>query len=539
MERAAVTSTFLRAPPFPGPPLRIAGATTSGGPVPEDTLQLLASARVGGAFWLQPAPLAQPGGMVVRCAPHEHDPAIAAAPPGIAPVIYPRRDVHCDAGPDPWSALAPAAGLVAHGDDEWVAIAALLGLPVSLLSDGQYGRVGDTTQALRESLAGELGRTTCRDPFTGEDTKLPALIAILADWRRQIEANRAIAAACGMAWWKQDEIRRFLWLPERTIPILHNPRKAIATARKAGGKLAVWPSRLSPAMAELADQQQVGLVRIEDGFIRSAGLGSDLVPPASVVVDFSGIHFDPSGPSDLERILGQAEYSPALLARAARLRETIVAGGISKYAASQGEEPPEPVAGRRVVLVAAQVEDDMSVLAGGGGIRSNLEVLRRARACEPDAEIWYRPHPDIEAGHREGAVDDRRVLKHADRIVRQGSMASLLNAVDAVHVLTSLTGFEALLRGKAVTCHGTPFYAGWGLTTDLGKIPARRGRKLTLDELVAGVLILYPRYLDPVTRLPCPVEVLVARLARGQAPNRLQAVSRLRRWQGRFMARWR
>jgi capsular polysaccharide export protein len=108
--------------------------------------------------------------------------------------------------------------------------------------------------------------------------------------------------------------------------------------------------------------------------------------------------------------------------------------------------------------------------------------------------------------------------------------------VDAVHVLTSLAGFEALLRGRAVTCHGTPFYAGWGLTRDLAPVPARRGRALTLDALVAGVLILYPRYLDPVSGLPCPPEVLVERMARAQAINRLRWIGPLRRMQGRVLA---
>lgn len=135
-----------------------------------------------------------------------------------------------------------------------------------------------------------------------------------------------------------------------------------------------------------------------------------------------------------------------------------------------------------------------------------------------------------------GAVPDDVVLASADRIVREQSMAALLDAVDSVHVLTSLTGFEALLRGREVTCHGTPFYAGWGLTHDLGDVPDRRGRRLSLDELVAGVLILYPRYLDPVTGLPCPPEVLVGRMATDTARNRLGWIAPLRHWQGRFMA---
>ena len=117
-------------------------------------------------------------------------------------------------------------------------------------------------------------------------------------------------------------------------------------------------------------------------------------------------------------------------------------------------------------------------------------------------------------------------------------MASLLDQVDAVHVLTSLTGFEALLRRRDVTCHGVPFYAGWGLTRDLAEVPDRRGRRLTLDELIAAVLIVYPRYLDPVTGLPCTPEVLIRRFGDGVAHNRLGWVTKLRQAQGRLLRRW-
>ena len=136
-------------------------------------------------------------------------------------------------------------------------------------------------------------------------------------------------------------------------------------------------------------------------------------------------------------------------------------------------------------------------------------------------------------------MPDAQVLAIADRIVREPSMAALLEVVDAVHVITSLTGFEALMRGREVTCHGSPFYAGWGLTRDLGAVPARRGRRLSLDELVAGVLILYPRYLDPVTGLPCPPETLIARMASSQIRSGMAWLQSLRQLQGRIMAKWR
>jgi capsular polysaccharide export protein len=112
-------------------------------------------------------------------------------------------------------------------------------------------------------------------------------------------------------------------------------------------------------------------------------------------------------------------------------------------------------------------------------------------------------------------------------------MPSLLARVDGVHVLTSLTGFEALLRGLDVSVHGHPFYAGWGLTRDLTGPVSRRTRTLTLAELIAGTLILYPRYIDPVTELPCPPEILLDRFAEGWRPKTGWLI-RLRQLQGRL-----
>ncbi len=165
----------------------------------------------------------------------------------------------------------------------------------------------------------------------------------------------------------------------------------------------------------------------------------------------------------------------------------------------------------------------------------NLELLRHVREANPQALILYKPHPDVEAGHRRGAVPDRMARAYADIVVHGVSTASLLGAVDEVHTLTSLAGFEALLRRRRVVVYGRPFYAGWGLTTDLA--PIDRGRRLALEELAAGALILYPRYLDPVTRLPCGPELVVDRLA-DPALWRAGPLTALRRVQGNLLRRW-
>ncbi len=533
--------SLLRAPPFPW--TKAACEPTS--PAPDlgvsesnDLLETLRAARVGGTFWAAP------------CAPERLTETVLR-PRSKADLLglqatYGSTDVlDCSHEGDPWSALSQAKQLVAHGDDEWIAIAAILGIAVNILSPGAFGTPSDDEEALKAKAQAALAQPM-PDPFSDGWLTPSEAIALLAEWRRVIDGNRGtkgktIVAACGMSWWKRAEIRRFLWVPSKSLRITYSGRAALAHARRHGGAVAVWPSRISPSLIARAQKLGVDLVRVEDGFVRSAGLGSNLVPPASVVVDRQGIHFDPAAPSDLETILATTEFTPALLERARLLRESIVVAGISKYArghAARIKPSESPKRARRVVLVPGQVEDDMSVLAGGGGMTSNLELLKSTRALEPEAEIWWRPHPDVDAGHRNGMVADADALHYADRIVREGSMADLLDQVDALHVLTSLSGFEALLRGREVTCHGTPFFAGWGLTRDLGTVPDRRARQLTLDELVAGVLLLYPRYLDPVTGLPCPPEVLIRRMAEGTMPNRQGWVEPIRRLQGRIVSRF-
>jgi capsular polysaccharide export protein len=216
------------------------------------------------------------------------------------------------------------------------------------------------------------------------------------------------------------------------------------------------------------------LIRVEDGFVRSVGLGSDFLPPASLVFDSRGMYFDPSVRSDLEILLREAEFTPALVARARRLSAQLVTRGITKYnLAGTGPAIAVP-SGRRKILVPGQVEDDLSIEFGGGDIRTNLALLAEARAANPDAYILYKPHPDVMAGHRKGAIPEAEARRFADAVVPDASTAALLDLVDELHTMTSLAGFEALLRGRRVVVYGRPFYAGWGLTID--QLPQDRVR---------------------------------------------------------------
>ena len=100
--------------------------------------------------------------------------------------------------------------------------------------------------------------------------------------------------------------------------------------------------------------------------------------------------------------------------------------------------------------------------------------------------------------------------------------------------MTSLLGFEALMRGIPVTCLGVPFYAGWGLTNDKATTPDRRVAQPTLEGLIHAVLIDYPRYFDPKTGLPCPPEVVVDRLAQGIGSTKRPSLKLKAKLQGIF-----
>jgi capsular polysaccharide export protein len=319
-----------------------------------------------------------------------------------------------------------------------------------------------------------------------------------------------VRALVGVSGWKHATLEAFFG---GEAPFFANAAEAVAHARAAGGGIGVWATREPADLAGLAAAAHVPVARIEDGFVRSVGLGSDLIPGASVVADWRGIYYDPGQPSDLEVILETAAFDDALRARAAALRTAIVRAGLTKYNLAAPVAVARTDRARRWILAPGQVEDDRSVALGGAGITTNLALLARVRAENPDSHIIFKPHPDVEAGHRQGRVTEAAALRHADQVVANGSITALFDVVDEIHTLTSLAGFEAMLRGLPVTTYGQPFYAGWGLTTDKAPASPRRSRRLHIDELVAGALVLYPSYIDPETMLRCEPEVLIERLA--------------------------
>lgn len=251
--------------------------------------------------------------------------------------------------------------------------------------------------------------------------------------------------------------------------------------------------------------------RVEDGFLRSVGLGAGKARPLSWVLDDLGIYYDATRPSRLERILATGLFDAQMLDRAHSLRKAICAAGLTKYNLPGGSWS-RPAGTAKVILVTGQVEDDASIRFGGNSIRSNLQLLKAVRGENPGAWVLYKPHPEVLAGTRARGGDEEQTVHWCDEVIGDTPLQQLLEVVDEVHVLTSQSGFEALLRGVPVTTYGQPFYAGWGLTRDMDlstDVQARRTRTLSLDELVAGTLLLYPTYVSRITnRFTTPEQTL-------------------------------
>nr|WP_255500739.1 capsular polysaccharide biosynthesis protein [Caulobacter sp. 17J80-11] len=350
------------------------------------------------------------------------------------------------------------------------------------------------------------------DPVTGEACDIHQAIDRLLLFRRRADENAGYTACLGFAPWKHRPVRELLASPRGRVEFFATAPAAARAAERNEGRVVYWAARETPAMREALDAGAAPAARMEDGFIRSRGLGSDFFGAASVSIDDLGIYYDASRPSRLETLLQTAEFDDRLRARAARLRAEVVARGVSKYNLAGGAlDHPLWSSERRKVLVVGQVETDKSIAKGCEDVRTNADLLQRVRAAHPDAVVIYKEHPDVTAGNRPGRLSAEAAAL-ADLAVENLDVARCLERVDVLATMTSLAGFEALMRGKVVETWGRPFYAGWGLTQDALAIP-RRTRRLTLDELVAGALILYPIYVSSRTRLPCEPEDLVREIA--------------------------
>ncbi|WP_418146146.1 capsular polysaccharide biosynthesis protein [Actinobacillus pleuropneumoniae] len=332
------------------------------------------------------------------------------------------------------------------------------------------------------------------NPYTGKVGTIFDVIDYLSKAKILNQRLSGHLYCVGMSLWKRAVIKPFFNLPLCRLHFVGSLKSLEKRVFEKNARLLIW-SQGKPEILAFAEKHNLPLLRMEDGFIRSVGLGSNLVAPLSLVIDDLGIYFNAQTPSRLEEILLHQEFSEQDLVLAKKLQTRLLEANIGKYnVGSAGFQLN--VTDKRTILVPGQVEDDASIRFGSPEIKKNLDLLRKVRELNPNAYIIYKPHPDVVSGNRQGHIPTEQAVEFADEIVENANILDCINQVDEVHTMTSLAGFEALLRGKIVHCYGLPFYSNWGLTEDYLSLE-RRHRKLCLEELISAVLVYYPQYIDP------------------------------------------
>jgi capsular polysaccharide export protein len=243
---------------------------------------------------------------------------------------------------------------------------------------------------------------------------------------------------------------------------------------------------------------KLSITRVEDGFVRSSALGASHSTPYSLVFDKTGLYYDCSKPSDVEGILNNYEFqnNPELLISASEELNNIIEYQVSKYnpAVIKSSKVIDSIKLKKRVVVIGQVDNDSSIRLGNPDDWTIESLIELAWLENSDADILYRPHPEVYKGYQRSNLKRREVEKFATIASPDEPIIDFIETADHVYTITSLTGLEALLRGIKVTVVGLPFYAGWGLTDDRVKAE-RRQTKRTLIELFAGIYLLYPKYL--------------------------------------------
>ena len=241
----------------------------------------------------------------------------------------------------------------------------------------------------------------------------------------------------------------------------------------------VWGRSVLAHIRDFSQNFELPIYHIEDGFVRSIGLGANHIAPMSICFDKSGLYYDASQPSDLEDLLNFYDFNndKDLMLIAKESFSRMLESSINKYNLPDTNISKNiygPKTSKRV-LVIGQVEDDQSLIYGCRRLFSNLDLLKIAIAENKDAQVIYKRHPDVMLGKRQELSDIREISDYIEIINSNISLKDALNQVDHVYTMTSLAGFEALMQGIRVTTLGAPFYSGWGLTDDRFPI-ARRER---------------------------------------------------------------
>lgn len=222
----------------------------------------------------------------------------------------------------------------------------------------------------------------------------------------------------------------------------------------------IWGYKAPDFFIDYIREQKLDIFFLEDGFIRSGPCDESGTPPLSIVMDSQAPYFDTTRPNDLTDLIAnfdfeQDGYDETL---AQEMLDYYVSKRVSKYNHQPYVDviPIYGVKNEKRILVLGQVPYDDSLKYGGGLDITLLDVVSKAIEENSNAQIIVKPHPMT--------LNDPSIISVLTKLnclvlTQPIHLVDALETIDHVYTITSLGGFEALLRGKMVTVLGRPFYS--------------------------------------------------------------------------------
>jgi len=315
--------------------------------------------------------------------------------------------------------------------------------------------------------------------------------------------KRRLAFCIGFGDWKPQYIK--LYLPKYHLAFIDYRMPifrvlAILKCVEQDYDVFIWSYKENQSLLNYFIKKNKYIIRVEDGFIRSIGLGVNETKPLSLIFDNKDLYFDKDNETGLEKIIFEkaGDYKEKELEYARKIMNKMIENKITKYNFITSKDMSNFLytSKKKIILVIGQVEDDMSIKKGCSSKCSNIDLLKTAKKENENAIIIFKPHPDILSGKRSSTSNIQQFSQYSNKVVTQGSILEYIAVADHIYTITSLSGFEALIRGKKVTCLGSPFYAHWGLTDDRAPKPKKRKDKtMNLENLFIAAYMKYPTYL--------------------------------------------
>lgn len=246
------------------------------------------------------------------------------------------------------------------------------------------------------------------------------------------------------------------------------------------------------------------VIRLAHGIISSYSTNEDSF---SLYQSFQGVYFDSRHESNIESLL-RSSWTPDE-------QDNVIANlalqMINKYRITKTNDYPQVSFsfflnnGLPNVLLIDQPIGDESVIYGSSNEQTFNDMLLHVFHNADIANIYIKLHPDTinygKEGYLQKLLHKHNLYEHPliHVIEDNYNIASFFNFVDEVFVVTSQVGFEALLRGKTVSCFGMPFYSGWGLTNDM-QVSTKPKPERTIIDLFVAIMLKYTSYINPFTQ---------------------------------------